>query len=628
MTKLYIPLLAVALVGSSVSAQQSRDVRSASQKTTQTTVRAAQPRPPAANRETIWSDDFSNPSNWVASSMMTDEMTSVDADTWVIGTEGPSPPFAIDTILSSTASNGFAMFDSDLACGGQQNAILTLANPVDLSGYSGVLLRFEQYTARWRGDFYIGVSTDLGATWVDTEVLVDIPVTSSTSPNTMTNPDIQEINLSAVAGGFSEVLIRFRYYSSVDVHADDAGCDYAWQIDDVSFTTLPDNEIQLNYGYTSTIGNSQDSGMEYGRIPQDQFGTSLFVGGDVFNFGGMDQTNVNLAVELSGGQTLELPIGTLASQETSLAEGSIDFPTQPAVGDYTATFTVTSDQIALDGNLDDNTAARWFEVTSDIFSLDKIGGYPEGVESLEQNGTASFADNTENVKLMTMYTLRAPYNVTGLEIGLGPASDPGGQIVISMLDTGLVLQTPPITNQPYQGLESDPYTLTAADVAAGVVRIPFPSAFNLPAGTYFACAAITQIDGNDVFILDDVTVPQPSVGSVLWLPFDPDNQFLYGGNGTAYAIRLTNSESFSSVSEQNVLEGVTMYPNPTNGLVRVNTVGNEKMTLEVMNILGELVSTTTFVGNTVVDLESLSDGVYSVRVSNGVKTAVQRITLQ
>ncbi|MBL7952054.1 MAG: T9SS type A sorting domain-containing protein [Flavobacteriales bacterium] len=622
MSKLYIPLLAVALAGSA-SAQQNTAAPAAAKKSRFEPVRTAvRPVINAADREIIWSDDFSNASTWVTGTALPEGVTSVDADTWVIGTEGPAGSFAIDPIASTSAANGFALFDSDLYCGGNQSATVTMATGVDLSGYTGVILQFEQFFRQFRGQCFVDVSVGGSDTWTAFEVNEEIDVNSATD-----NPALKVVNITSAAAGFSDVKIRFRYWSTIAEHGAQGGCDYAWMVDDVAFTTLPDNEIQLLYGYTSITG----TGEEYGRTPVNQFGPTLNIGGEAFNFGGLEQTGVSVSCEITGPTTASsgpLAIGTLASQTSAIADFDLDFA--PQVGDYSASFEVTSDQIALDGNTEDNVRIRTFAATNDIFSLDFIGGHPEGEETLQQNGTGSFADNSENVKLMTMYTLRAPYPLTGIQIELGPASGVGGQVVVSILDTTEVLATPPVTNNPVNGLESEPYTLTQADIDAGIITVGFdvPENFELPVGTYYACAAMTKVgEEGEVYILDDLTVPQPALGSVLWLPFDPDNVFLYGGNGTAYAIRLT-SQTGIGMAENTLLEGVTMYPNPTNGLVRVNTVGNEKMTVEVMNILGELVSTSKFVGNTVLDLEGLADGVYSVRVSNGAKTAVQRITLQ
>jgi hypothetical protein len=301
---------------------------------------------------------------------------------------------------------------------------------------------------------------------------------------------------------------------------------------------------------------------------------------------------------------------------------------------YTATFTMTSDQIGSDENPDNNSRVRNFEVTTDLYSLDNIGNHADGItQVLQQVGTASFTDNAEGVKLLTMYYVNAPMTVTGFEVGIGPASRAGGSIVISILDTVDVLSTPSIVNQPVDGIESDPYVLTAADVTAGVVTIPFPTPVTLDVNAYYAVVTLNGSGTTDIttdaeaFVLDDLTVPQPGLASALWIPFDPpENQNFYGGNGTAWAIRMSTNPNIS-VAEIEELEGVTMYPNPTKDILRITTEQNEKLFVEVMNLLGEVVMTTSFSGTTVLDMSPYADGVYTVRISNGTKATVQRVTL-
>jgi len=47
----------------------------------------------------------------------------------------------------------------------------------------------------------------------------------------------------------------------------------------------------------------------------------------------------------------------------------------------------------------------------------------------------------------------------------------------------------------------------------------------------------------------------------------------------------------------------------------------------VFNMLGEVMHTGRFTGNTVIDLANFSAGIYNVRLSNGTRSTVQRITL-
>ncbi|MFN5318472.1 MAG: hypothetical protein ACK5CY_06495 [Bacteroidia bacterium] len=93
------------------------------------------------SRDVFYTNDFSNASDWVIAAQ-------AGSDNWVIGTDVPSGAYAIDGIASTTAANGFALFDSDLLCGGNQVANLTMANGVDCSAQSEVLLSFEQQYRR------------------------------------------------------------------------------------------------------------------------------------------------------------------------------------------------------------------------------------------------------------------------------------------------------------------------------------------------------------------------------------------------------------------------------------------------------------------------------------------------
>jgi hypothetical protein len=297
---------------------------------------------------------------------------------------------------------------------------------------------------------------------------------------------------------------------------------------------------------------------------------------------------------------------------------------------------VTSDEIGQDENPNDNSRVRTFEVTSNIYSLDNIGNHPAGTEVLTQAGSASFTDNPEGLKLMTMYYVNTPMVVTGFQIGVGPASRAGGTIAISILDTADVFQFPAVVTNPVNGIESDPFVLTTAHVTADVVNIPFPTPITLQPNAYYAVATVTgngttaSTTDAEAFILDDTTVPQPNITSAIWLPFDIQEDGSEGphfySNGTAWAIRMSTNPTIS-IAENTELEGVSMYPNPTNGLLNITTTMNEKYTVEVMNVLGEVVSTSNFNGMTTMDLSGLASGVYNVRIATGTKATVQRITL-
>ena len=97
-------------------------------------------------QNTIWSSDFSNPSDWVVDH----DPTACSLD-WQIGINSCQGNYPINDILSTTAFNGYALIDSDFyggATGGTEieDCWLTMANPVpSLVGYPNVRVEFEFY---------------------------------------------------------------------------------------------------------------------------------------------------------------------------------------------------------------------------------------------------------------------------------------------------------------------------------------------------------------------------------------------------------------------------------------------------------------------------------------------------
>src|SRR5690606_24521274 len=128
--------------------------------------------------------------------------------------------------------------------------------------------------------------------------------------------------------------------------------------------------------------------------------------------------------------------------------------------------------------------------------------------------------------------------------------------------------------------------------AAGVAQVAFMDPLTLDPNAYYVAVRLFQEGGNDLYILDDITVEQPFDATMLWIPNDDQGQFIYS-NGNAMGIRLTTDPSVG-VQENPSLTGVSMYPNPTNGQVEIRVQDAGKMTVEVFNALGALVKTAHF----------------------------------
>ena len=211
----------------------------------------------------IWTDDFSDPDTWVLGN---DGICTLN---WEIGVglenQGTYPT---GPILSTTADNGYAMLDSDYY--GENNsddedAWFTNEIAIDLTDYENVILEFESLFRSYNNNACYVVISTTNTDWPDLFVGYDADADPNvwhmfpdvTTNESTTNPITSRINISDVAGGESEVWIRFNW---TGVYG------YSWFVDDVKVIELPDNDVRLDYGVIS----HNATGDEYGRVPVSQ----------------------------------------------------------------------------------------------------------------------------------------------------------------------------------------------------------------------------------------------------------------------------------------------------------------------------------------------------------------------
>ena len=137
---------------------------------------------------------------------------------------------------------------------------------------------------------------------------------------------------------------------------------------------------------------------------------------------------------------------------------------------------------------------------------------------------------------------------------------------------------------------------------------------------------------NDVYILDDITIPQAGDASMIYLP--NNNEFTDAGlyiDGNAFAIRLGLNEYYVDIEETTTgIENFSVYPNPSVGMLTVASAKMDAYKIEVINVLGEVIFTRN--GNGVVkesfDLSNYSSGLYFVKLSNGRSESVQKVVVK
>lgn len=564
----------------------------------------------------IWSNDFSKTSDWIIANTTNDNqnwaiVTTVD-NTLALGTGT-----WVDPNNEITNENGYALFNSDKVGkqGGSQDATITFSDVIDLSGNSDVFVEFAQRIRRFSATkTYIGFSSDGGTTWKDVEINASKAVNSNFQ-------DKAEVNVSSIVGGKSNVKIRFRFVGSWE---------YAWMVDDVKLVVPPADDIRALPVYF--FGANNLGGVEYGRTPLNQLDSQYEFGGQVYNKGLNDQTNVIIdGAFTNGASTIPFnikPTGVLKSNDTldysAMAPANFDFK----VGKYIGEFTVTSDgENNTSSTFSDNTVKRTFEITEKLYSLDGVGVYPAESQVISSLASNSLTDmqSGEEIIFGSYYDLRSNDNtITGIEILVSSTSDAGAEIQVSIIDTATLFNdgSTPVTDIKGVPALSDFYKLTASDISSGKVTVYFQQPISLESGAYFAAVNAVNDAQNNIRILDDRTVLQPSGASMINIPGDASYS-----NGNAFAIRLlTGTASIDELGNSSF----SVFPNPAVEAITIKTsILLNNASISILDLNGKELKSMKLEGmESKVDTSDLISGVYFVRVSNGNDSKTEKLIIR
>lgn len=589
----------------------------------------------------IWESDFSNSSDWVIDHDAAD--CSLD---WEIGSGLECEGFYPITTIES-ANGSYAMLDSD-EYGGEEGGTevedswLTMANAADLSNYDNVIVEFDTWYRSYNSEkCFLVVSTD-GTFPEDLTPDSDADpangiyeifpgISGDAGADLGDNPSTVRINITEAAAGQSQVWIRFNWTGTWG---------YAWFIDRVCIAEQPNDDIEMSYGAVSF----NNTAYEYGRTPVSQLGTDISVSCAAYNFGvnAQDNVSVNMVITDADGYEVASTDNFTAEEYNDGLEdyvevsGSMDndavwyfngsVPSLP-VGNYQATFTVSSD-----GDMDgadsfvNNTAVREFAITESVYSTDGIGVYSNS--SIGSLGTGSFGTESDDGFMMfNYYDMPNGSNIEAVEILLDQNNTtPGGEFVVHLLDTNQLFSSQTVTSQMIAAQvkqSSDFYLITQSDIDNGSITVQMPGAW-LPAGSAYLVGVemYSESGQNPIRILDDETVPQPGSMSMIYIVADN----LYT-NGEAFGIRLiTGSGGNANLEEAD--NHLSIYPNPTNGIVNINMNENSDISIIISDVLGKIVKEKIINSNTTLDLSNLEKGVYFIESSNGENTQTQQLIVE
>lgn len=581
----------------------------------------------------IWSNNFDTPADWTIDN---DGQTGSDFGWSIDGTVDGwwSAPAGIN----STSGGNFAELSNGdpTATPGTQaldvTYTMTIAAPLDIpnlplntTNTDLVTLTFQEYGARFNDLQTVQISTVANPTvndWITVRDNLGYPVYSTAGGAPYANPENISINLSPyIAGNASTVWIRFQWTTNFPGSTNaNAWVTYGWYIDDVKIMTNPDDDLQL---WSAWISGDNNGGIEYGRTPQDQVDGNWAIGGWVYNNGVNDQANIVLDADFTS-FTAQATLASLPSQDTVFIETVDPLTLTPAV--YTGDYTLQSDGEQIGGpDFGDNTYTREFEITQpstnasgSVYSIDGIGVYTVGAQQ-SSLGTNSFTGGEDGLVCASMYNIKQNCDIYGIRVMLASGSQAGGELYGSIKDTSLFWQGD--MSSLYQ-TDASNVALTALNVSQGYKDLYFTSPVTLTPGAYYAAVELYSAGATqNVRIKDDLTVGQPYDASAIYIPGDQSYS-----NGEALGIRLLVGD-LVGLDEQ-TLGGVSVYPNPSEGIITVSNGNGSLNTIEVYDMMGSLIMSKTSSVATTLDLSTVASGVYTVKVSDGVNSMTENVVIK
>ena len=553
---------------------------------------SAAPAPP------FWSNTFSNPSDWTMVDLIYGGLQN-----WVISTTGPVGSFSagLGAISSTSASDGFAMYDSDAlnSSYSPQEAYIQYNGTVDCSSYPYVNIEFESYHRKFRDSIFVEVSID-GINWDRYEVHAGQATNTTTA-----NPEFVSVNVSATAGNQPAVYFRFKY---------EGEWDYAWMIDDVSFAETPNNYVTIDDevfgGWWIGYNGSGGIGCDYTFNPLSQLAANPYKIEAVIRNAGVAPQNMTLHAEAFDQITNSVYSSTsnsqylTASQQDTFAVNNTFSPT--ALGLYELRMWGVGDSANTD------TSTKQTIVTQ----------YSYGKDLNTYQGSYILGNATRENHVTSFFDIYANENLYSVDLYVAPWSIPGSQIY------GVIYEGDPGGGNPIYLDQTDDHTITNADLDTWIT-LSFANPISLFAGVGYELAAAGYQHPSDSAgvgysglalgtenSLFDANGGSPnSAGTPTWY---------YITQSPMIRMNFDPASSGSKSSKNLTKSDINLYPNPANNVISISNLDNFDF-LQIKDLLGKVVHKKNIskVNNTTIDVQGLSTGTYLLNLE-GLESSISR----
>ncbi|MDX2360666.1 MAG: T9SS type A sorting domain-containing protein [Crocinitomicaceae bacterium] len=511
----------------------------------------------------LYANDFSVAGDWTINN------DAGNNDDWVIGTGVPSGSFPIVGIQSTTAGNGFGLFDSDLLCSGSQDANLQITNSIDLSAAGNVVFEFEQYYRKYQGFTYLEISTD-GSTWTQFEVNAGYAINDASA----TNPELVSVNISSATQSSSTVWFRFKYVG---------GCDYAWMVDDITISDAADDDLELtNVDFTSSVMDPYSGNyVTYHNYPVNQI-TPIHFSSRVCNVGSLGQTMVQGTYDVpsDGYAGSSIAMSPLNPAACDTLHDSNDWTPGSAIATHTIDFGIDYDNSATEDTPENNVDSASVSVSQYTYER-----YPNNWAGAELWNGDDGAGNTTAFEMGNTYQIFADDTISAINAVISSNTTVGTIVYAVLYSVDLTTGDFIYTDQ------SNDITLTATDLASTGVD-PHRVIFELPNQPVVAgeswLAVVGHYGGPDQLLLGNGNGATPE--QTAFLLDGSDNTWYFLGSNPMVGLEMLNTTSTANINEE-LQGGLKMEnsPNPFNEFTIVNyeipAAGD--VTLKVFDLTGK-----------------------------------------
>jgi hypothetical protein len=585
---------------------------------------------PALNRAMLlWSSTFNTPGDWI----IDHDTSACDLD-WVLGTQLCGGSFPIEGIRSTTKADGWAMIDSDLygltSLGTEvEDAWISMANPVDLTGFPNVIVEFETHYRRFNSEqpyLVVGFGDGSGAAsvvWPELTPQSDLTGMSNVFPlftdfadNAISdNAETIRVNISSALAGMGALELQNVYFR---LHWT-GSWGYAWFVDDFRIYEQPLDDIQLTDAWMRGVQNDD---IQYSIIPLAQLDTAWMIGASTYNFGVNTQTNISYGVTypfFTNGDASAVLLPDSVESYTHLYTGTI--PVGLNSGDFGVTSTEETSGAEF-GNNALNRKVLVMDASQQIYGQDGIGLHDPLQQRTTVLGTTSLIINAPSAVdamiLGNQYRIHAASEISGIRVMIGEGSEVGGELYAYIIDSAEFL-----AGSSDALISSLPHFISATDLSNGFIDVFFNTELAVEPGVYFACAKLYS-SGNtaNVMVMDDLTLSQPEWASGILF-----NGGFVQSKGNCFGIRMLMGSDWSVGQEEKELAQLKIYPNPSTGLVHVDYPSESTLNVRLIDVQGKTVFQTIAQPQGVLDFSIFERGIYLLEVEADGAQRIERVVL-